>query len=183
MPAIRSLRLRAAASRLFLSLIIAAGCLGIAPRAAAQFKSWVLAKLPDTPEGLAADSKGNLYATLVHRGEVVMLKEDGSYEHIAWVPSQQESGQGEIFGLDFDKADNLYVAYTERSKRNFETEPYSEKNTPPSTPMGTPNTAACPSKINVPTMALAMPPPVSPTGFGNWVKKARFIELKPSFTK
>lgn len=122
MPAIRSLRLRAAASRLFLSLIIAAGCLGIAPPAAAQFKSWVLAKLPDTPEGLAADSKGNLYATLVHRGEVVMLKEDGSYEHIAWVPSQQESGKGEIFGLDFDKADNLYVAYTERSKRNFETD-------------------------------------------------------------
>ena len=61
--------------------------------------------------------------------------------------------------------------------------PYSERNTPPSTPMGTPSTAACPSKMNVPTMALAMPPPVSPTGFGNWVKKARFIELKPSLTR
>ena len=49
--------------------------------------------------------------------------------------------------------------------------------------MGTPSAAACPSKINVPTMALAMPPPGSPTGFGNWVKKAQFMELKPSFTR
>ena len=58
-------------------------------------------------------------------------------------------------------------------------EPYSERNTPPSTPTGTPNSAACPSKMNVPTMALAMPPPASPTGLGNWVKNAQLMELKP----
>ena len=28
-------------------------------------------------------------------------------------------------------------------------------------------------------MALAMPPPISPTGLGNWVKNAQLIELKP----
>ena len=56
------------------------------PPAAAQFKSWVMAKLPDTPEGLGIDSKGNIYTTLFHTGEVVMLKDDGSYDHIAWVP-------------------------------------------------------------------------------------------------
>jgi hypothetical protein len=56
------------------------------PPAAAQFKAWVVAKLPDTPEGLGVDSFGNLYATLMHIGEVVMLKEDGTYKHIAWVP-------------------------------------------------------------------------------------------------
>ncbi len=60
--------------------------------------------------------------------------------------------------------------------------PYSERNTPPSTPTGTPTTAACASRTNVPTMALAMPPPASPTGLGTWVKNARLIELNPCFT-
>ncbi len=58
--------------------------------AAAQFKAWVMAKLPDTPEGLGVDSHGNLYATLMHIGEVVMVKDNGSYDHIAWVPSKEE---------------------------------------------------------------------------------------------
>jgi hypothetical protein len=40
------------------------------PHAAAQFKAWVMAKLPDTPEGLGVDSHGNLYVTLMHIGEV-----------------------------------------------------------------------------------------------------------------
>ena len=84
--------------------------------AAEQFKAWVMAKLPDTPEGLGVDSHGNLYATLMHSGEVVMLKDDGSYEHIAWVPSKEESGNGDLIGLDLDQAGNIYVAYTGHSK-------------------------------------------------------------------
>src|SRR6266513_581182 len=71
--------------------------------ASAQFKAWVMTKLPDTPEGLGIDSKGNIYATLYHSGEVVLLKQDGSYEHIAWVPSKEESGKGNLVGLDLDK--------------------------------------------------------------------------------
>jgi hypothetical protein len=59
----------------------------------AQFKSWVMAKLPDTPEGLGIDSKGNIYTTLFHTGEVVILKDDGSYDHIAWVPSRRRFGR------------------------------------------------------------------------------------------
>lgn len=86
------------------------------PLAAAQFKAWVMAKLPDTPEGLGIDSKGNMYTTLFNTGEVVMLKDDGSYDHIAWVPSKEESGKGELVGLDLDKGDNIYVAYTAHSK-------------------------------------------------------------------
>ena len=89
------------------------------PRAAAQFKAWVMAKLPDTPEGLGVDSQGNLYATLMHIGEVVMLKDDGSYDHIAWVPSKEESGKGDLIGLDLDQSGNIYVAYTGHSKRDF----------------------------------------------------------------
>src|ERR1700683_4065809 len=80
------------------------------------FKAWVMAKLPDTPEGLGVDSKGNIYAALFHSGEVVMVKDDGSYEHVAWVPSKEESGKGDLIGLDFDKADNIYVAYKQHSK-------------------------------------------------------------------
>jgi sugar lactone lactonase YvrE len=84
--------------------------------ASAQFKAWVLAKLPDTPEGLAVDSSGNIYATLLHIGEVVMLEDDGTYYHIAWVPSKEESGKGDLIGLDLDEAGNIYVAYKAHSK-------------------------------------------------------------------
>ncbi len=89
--------------------------------AAAQFKAWVVAKLPDTPEGLGIDSHGNLYATLLimHIGEIVMLKDDGSYDHIAWVPSKEESGKGDLIGLDLDQSGNIYVAYTGHSKHDF----------------------------------------------------------------
>jgi sugar lactone lactonase YvrE len=86
------------------------------PPASAQFKAWVMAKLPDTPEGLGVDSNGNIYATLIHIGEVVMLKDDGSYDHIAWVPSKEESGKGRLVGLDLDKGNNIYVAYIANSK-------------------------------------------------------------------
>ena len=106
-------------SSALLSLFVGVGLVGISPSAAAQFESWVMAKFPDVPEGLAVDSRGNLYATLVNIGEVVMVKDDGSYEHVAWVPSREESGMGALLGLDVDKDDNIYVAYTARSKRNF----------------------------------------------------------------
>jgi len=79
-------------------------------------KIWNYAKLPDTPEGLCVDSKKNLYASLAHIGEVVLLKADGSFEHNAWVPSQEESGQGEIYGIEVDQNDNIYVAYLQNSK-------------------------------------------------------------------
>jgi sugar lactone lactonase YvrE len=97
-------------------LVCCAGFATVAPPASAQFKAWVMAKLPDTPEGLAIDSKGNIYATQFHLGEVIMLKDDGSYDHIAWVPSKEEGGDGRLVGLDLDKSDNIYVAYTANSK-------------------------------------------------------------------
>lgn len=84
--------------------------------ASGQFKAWVMAKLPDTPEGMAVDSKGNLYTTLLHTDEVIMLKENGSYDHVAWVPSKEEAGSGDLVGLDFDKAGNIYVAFKGHSK-------------------------------------------------------------------
>jgi sugar lactone lactonase YvrE len=104
--------------RLLMALLIGwAGFLAAAPPVSAQFKAWVLAKLPDRPWGLGIDSKGNIYTSLIHSGEVVMLKDDGSYDHIAWVPSKEESGKGGLLaGLDLDKADNIYLIYKASSK-------------------------------------------------------------------
>jgi len=82
----------------------------------AQFKAWVFAKLPDTPEDLALDGNGHLYATLYHTGEVVLLHQDGSNEHVAWVPSRQESGKGNLVGLAFAANGDLFAAYREHSR-------------------------------------------------------------------
>ena len=41
---------------------------------------------------------------------------------------------------------------------------------------------AMPISISVPTMAFAMPPPGSPTGFGIFVKKSQFSEENPCLT-
>ena len=104
-------------SRFFLELL---GCLLVcglgSSVAAAQFESWVMAKLPDTPEGLALDADGTMYANLFHTGEVIRLRPDGKYDHVAWVPSRDESGKGDLIGLDVDKSGNLYAAYKAHSK-------------------------------------------------------------------
>jgi sugar lactone lactonase YvrE len=97
--------------------VLAAACVLLLPqRASAEFKVWVEATLPDTPEGLALDASGNLYATLFHTGEVVRLTGDGGYEHVAWVPSKEESGKGLLLGIDFDRQGNLYATYKQNSK-------------------------------------------------------------------
>ena len=47
-------------------------------------------------------------------------------------------------------------------------------------PMGIANSEPSPVTISVPTMALAIPPPDSPTGFGIFVKKSQFSAWTPS---
>ena len=96
-------------------ICLLAGATLTIPAAPAQFKSWVLAKLPDTPEGLATDARGQMYAALLHTGEVVRLKQ-GGYEHVAWVPSDQDHGKGALVGLEFDDHGTLYAAYKGESK-------------------------------------------------------------------
>lgn len=91
----------------------------IAP-ASAQFKAWVMAKLPDVPRGIGIDSRGNIYVSVIGTGELVLLKDDGSYDHVAWVPSKEESGKGLLIGLDLDKAGNIYVGYKAHSKYDEE---------------------------------------------------------------
>ena len=81
-----------------------------------EYKMWDYVTLPGAPEGVCVDSKNNLYASVTWTGEVVLIKDDGSYEHIAWVPSKEESGQGQLIGMDVDAQDNIYIAYTQFSK-------------------------------------------------------------------
>ena len=81
-----------------------------------EYKMWAYTTLPSVPEGICVDSKNNLYASITWTGEVVLLKDDGTYEHIAWVPSKEESGQGQLIGMDVDAHDNIYIAYLQFSK-------------------------------------------------------------------
>jgi len=46
-------------------------------------------------------------------------------------------------------------------------------------PSGTPSRLAIARMTIEPTMAFAMPPPASPTGFGVWVRNATLIEPMP----
>src|SRR5579875_559294 len=59
--------------------------------------------------------------------------------------------------------------------------PNSARYTPPKNPTGTPKTIASSSSFALPTIALAMPPPVSPTGAGSLVKKSQ-LRLRAPWT-
>ena len=49
-------------------------------------------------------------------------------------------------------------------------------------PTGIASTAPSPVTMSEPTIALAMPPPVSPTGLGICVKKLRLSDVMPCVT-
>ena len=53
--------------------------------------------------------------------------------------------------------------------------PCSAQYSPAPIPIGRPNAAPIVIRISVPTIALARPPPLSPTGFGSFVKKSMLI--------
>src|SRR5688572_27272410 len=97
-----------------ISSAVGAVLLGSTVADAQLARSYVLAEFADTPEGLAKDESGMLFTSLVHTGEIYSIAPDGSTRLVAVVP-HTESGQGEIFGLDFDDAGNLYVAYVQTS--------------------------------------------------------------------
>ena len=84
---------------------------------AEEAKVSVYTKLPGVPEGLCIDSKNNLYATVSFTGELVKLNNDGTFDHIAWVPSKADSGKGQLVGIEADKNDNIYAAYKEFSHK------------------------------------------------------------------
>jgi len=56
---------------------------------------------------------------------------------------------------------------------------YSDRKTAQEIPTGTASAPARPSRISVPIIALAMPPPASPTGFGMLVKNSQLRAGRP----
>jgi sugar lactone lactonase YvrE len=94
------------------------------PGATASYRSWTAAAhLPGSPEGLAADAAGRLYAALSDTGEIVRLDGHGGYVHIAFAPTPQLGKAGHVWGLEFDAQGRLYVAYVWISKLYNEDDP------------------------------------------------------------
>jgi sugar lactone lactonase YvrE len=100
------------------AILILFGLVMNRPVFAEETKVSVFTKLPGVPEGLCIDSKKNLYATVSFTGELVKLNSDGTFDHIAWVPSKEDSGKGQLIGIEADKDDNIYAAYKEFSHTN-----------------------------------------------------------------
>ncbi len=57
--------------------------------------------------------------------------------------------------------------------------PRSERNIPAMTPRGTETTVAMTTRMSVPTIALEIPPPGSPIGFGSSVRNCQLMEDAP----
>jgi sugar lactone lactonase YvrE len=98
-----------------LALFLAVGVLSTTGAAHAQYKSWVLSKFDDTPEGLTVDKDGNYYTSLIHTGKIIKVRPDGQQELIATIPSDSNTSPGATVGVELDNKGNLYVAYKQDS--------------------------------------------------------------------
>lgn len=81
------------------------------PGATPSYKSWIAAKLPGAPEGLAQDTQGRIYAAVSTTGEIVRLLDGGKYLHVATVQSAALAAEGRTWGLAFGPDGALYAAY------------------------------------------------------------------------
>jgi sugar lactone lactonase YvrE len=75
----------------------------------------VYTKLPGVPEGVCVDRNNNLYAGVAYTNELVKLKDDGTYVHVAWIPSKEETGKGMLIGIEADDQGMIYAAYKEHA--------------------------------------------------------------------
>jgi hypothetical protein len=98
-----------------LALFLAVAVLSTTGAAHAQYKSWVLSKFDDTPEGLTVDKDGNYYTSLIHTGKIIKVRPDGQQELIATIPSDSNTSPGATVGVELDNKGNLYVAYKQDS--------------------------------------------------------------------
>jgi sugar lactone lactonase YvrE len=98
-----------------LALFLAVGVLSTTGAAHAEYKSWVLSRFDDTPEGLTVDKDGNYYTSLFHTGKIMKVAPDGQQELIATVPPDSNAHHGATVGIELDNEGNLYVAYKQDS--------------------------------------------------------------------
>lgn len=75
----------------------------------------VYTKLPGVPEGVCIDHNNNLFAGVAFTNELVKLKNDETYEHVAWIPSKEETGKGMLIGIEADDQGMIYAAYKEHT--------------------------------------------------------------------
>ena len=95
---------------------IAASLLSVS--AASAEPAWrVLTQFDDAPEGLVSDGKDGLFVSLYHSGRVMHVGKDGKATEIANLRSVIGDAEGSTVGLDWDKADSIYVAFAEYSKK------------------------------------------------------------------
>ncbi|WP_378949400.1 SMP-30/gluconolactonase/LRE family protein [Mesorhizobium sp. ANAO-SY3R2] len=84
----------------------------------ASASEWrILAQFDDAPEGLVSDGEGNFYVSLYHSGHIMRVGKDGKTSQIADLRSVIGDADGSTVGLDWDRKDTLYVAFSEYSKR------------------------------------------------------------------
>ncbi|HVW70219.1 MAG TPA: SMP-30/gluconolactonase/LRE family protein [Steroidobacteraceae bacterium] len=93
------------------------------PGATNDYKSWTLAHLPGSPEGLAVDAQGRMFTALSDTGEILRLDEHGGYSHVATVPNAELGRAGHTWGLEFDSRGYLYAAYVWKSRFYDENDP------------------------------------------------------------
>ena len=103
-------------SVLFFSVSILAVLLILGTTLAGDTVIRVFTKLPGVPEGVCIDHKNNLYASVSFTGELVKLNDDGTFNHVAWVPSKEDSGKGQLIGIEADDQGMIYAAYKEFSE-------------------------------------------------------------------
>ncbi len=90
-----------------------------------EFKAWIAATLPASPEGLAFDSAGTLYTSLPGSGEIYRIGREGKSikpEYIATVPSKADAGKGAALGMAFDADGSIVIAYFDLRSRYAPTE-------------------------------------------------------------
>jgi hypothetical protein len=51
----------------------------------------------------------NLCAGVAFTNELVKLKDDGTYGHVAWIPSKEETGKGMLIGIEADDQAPFYA--------------------------------------------------------------------------
>lgn len=77
----------------------------------------ILAQFDDAPEGLVGDTNGNFYVSLFHSALVMKVTSDGKATKVADLRTVIGDAKGSTVGIDWDGKDNLYVAFSEYSKR------------------------------------------------------------------
>lgn len=84
----------------------------------ARASQWrILAQFDDAPEGLVADADGNLFVSLFHSGRIMRVTRDGRTSRVADLRDVIGDAKGSTVGIDWDRKDHLYVAFSQYSER------------------------------------------------------------------